>query len=268
MNRLRDREVDRASARLPATLALLAAAALILLAGCGGQAVRPPEPDLRRPRPSPLPRLSYTVQAGAFKDIGNAVRLTRKLLARNLSAYHFIDASGFYKVRLGNFPSRSQAANAAERLIAAGVLAEYFIVAPEDHAAARLDGESATALRRELVGTAERFVGVPYQWGGESTVEGFDCSGLTMVVYQLNGMDLPRTSAEQWQAGQAVAPEDLEAGDLVFFATRGGGRVSHVGIYTGGGLFLHAPGRGSRIQTDSLSGGYFKTRYLGARSYL
>ncbi len=267
MKRRRDRRATRAPAGPAAHLALLAAAAVMLLAGCGGQAVPRPEPDVRRPRPIQLPRLRYTVQAGAFKNIHNAVRLTQKLLARNLSAYHFIDESGFYKVRIGNFPDRSQAVEAAERLIAAGVIEEYFVVAPEESAAARYGDVSEPALRREIVSTAERFVGVPYQWGGESTVDGFDCSGLTMVVYQLNGLDLPRTSAEQWRAGQPVAREDLAEGDLVFFATRGGGRVSHVGIYTGGDEFLHASGRGSRIQAASLSSGYFRTRYLGARSY-
>jgi cell wall-associated NlpC family hydrolase len=89
-----------------------------------------------------------------------------------------------------------------------------------------------------------------------------------MVVYQLNGLELPRTSGEQWQAGQPIPSQDLRVGDLVFFATRGGKKVSHVGIYTGGDTFLHAPSRGNTIQTASLSSDYFKTRYLGARSYL
>jgi cell wall-associated NlpC family hydrolase len=89
-----------------------------------------------------------------------------------------------------------------------------------------------------------------------------------MVVYQLNGLDLPRTSGEQWAAGRPVDEGDLARGDLVFFATRGGGRVSHVGIYLGGDEFLHAPRRGHAIQVASLSSDYYRARYLGARSYL
>ena len=116
--------------------------------------------------------------------------------------------------------------------------------------------------------TAERFVGVPYRWGGETSVDGFDCSGLTMVVYQLNGLNLPRTSGDQWLAGRPVEGRELAEGDLVFFATRGAGRVSHVGIYIGGENFLHAPRRGSQIQIASLSNDYYRVRYLGARSYL
>jgi cell wall-associated NlpC family hydrolase len=240
---------------------------LLLLAGCGGQARVRPEPPPAKPKPA-LPALRYTIQAGAFKNIDNAVRLTERLLTRKLTAYHFIDESGFYKVRIGNFPSREEAIDRAEGLKAARIIDDYFIIAPGDYAAARKEGAGETALRNEIIRTAERFIGVPYKWGGESTVSGFDCSGLTMVVYQLNGLDLPRTSGEQWAAGRPVGERDLSQGDLVFFATRGGTKVSHVGIYLGGDTFLHAPRRGNSIQVASLSSDYYRARYLGARSYL
>jgi cell wall-associated NlpC family hydrolase len=246
---------------------LAAVGMLLLIAGCGGQSRAPEEPLTPRVK-SVLPRMRYTVQAGAFKEIANAVRLTQKLLSQKLFAYHFIDESGFYKVRIGNFPSREEAIERAERLKAARIIDEYFIVAPGDYAAAKSDLAHEGLLRQEIVRTAERFIGVPYQWGGESSVSGFDCSGLAMAVYQLNGLELPRTSGEQWQAGRPIPSQDLRVGDLVFFATRGAKKVSHVGIYTGGDTFLHAPSRGNAIQTASLSSDYFKTRYLGARSYL
>jgi len=240
---------------------------LLLLAGCGGQTRVRPGPPPAGPKPV-LPALRYTIQAGAFKNIDNAVRLTDRLLTRKLAAYHFIDESGFYKVRIGNFPSRKEAIDRAEGLKAARIIDEYFIIAPGDYAAARQPAETGEfQLRSEIIRTAERFIGVPYQWGGESTVSGFDCSGFTMVVYQLNGLDLPRTSGEQWAAGRPVDNSDLSQGDLVFFATRGGTKVSHVGIYLGGDTFLHAPSRGNVIQVASLSGDYYRTRYLGARSY-
>jgi len=239
---------------------------LLVMSGCGGQARGRPEPAPSRPKPA-LPSLRYTIQAGAFKNIDNAVRLTERLLARKLAAYHFIDESGFYKVRIGNFPSRQEAVDRAEGLKAARIVEEYFIIAPGDYAAARPQAAGEPQLRNEIIRTAERFIGVPYKWGGESTVSGFDCSGLTMVVYQLNGLELPRTSGEQWAAGSPVGEGDLSRGDLVFFATRGGGKVSHVGIYLGGGEFLHAPRRGTPIQVASLSSDYYRARYLGARSY-
>ncbi|MCU0586511.1 MAG: SPOR domain-containing protein [Desulfobacterales bacterium] len=71
---------------------------LLILSGCGGQARVRPGPPPARPKPA-LPALRYAIQAGAFKNIDNAVRLTERLLTRKLAAYHFIDESGFYKVR-------------------------------------------------------------------------------------------------------------------------------------------------------------------------
>jgi hypothetical protein len=239
---------------------------LLALCGCAKQTRPEVEPPGTRPKTA-LPQLRYAIQAGAFKNIDNAVRLTGKLLTHKLLAYHFIDESGFYKVRIGNFPSREDALEKAESLRSAHIIEEYFIVAPGDYAAARYEGAGDARLRREILRTAERFIGVPYKWGGESTTSGFDCSGLTMVVYQLNGLDLPRTSADQWRTGRPVSPDEISQGDLVFFATRGGGRVSHVGIYLGGDAFLHAPSRGNPIQTASLSSDYYRARYLGARSY-
>lgn len=248
-------------------MALAVGLILVALCGCSGQARLREEPPAVRPRPV-LPQMRYTIQAGAFKNIDNAVRLTGKLLARKLFAYHFIDESGFYKVRIGNFPSREEAVEKAEGLKAGRVIEEYFIIAPGDYAAARQQTAGEPQLRNEIIRTAERFIGVPYKWGGESTVSGFDCSGLTMVVYQLNGLDLPRTSGDQWAAGRPVAGRDLSRGDLVFFATRGGTTVSHVGIYLGGDAFLHAPSRGNPIQVASLSSDYYRARFLGARSFL
>jgi len=241
--------------------------ALLALGGCAGPTRLPDEPPAARPKAA-LPALRYAIQAGAFKNIDYAVRLTGRLLAHKLLAYHFIDESGFYKVRIGNFPSREEAAERALRLKSAGIIEDYFILAPGDYAAAMYEGAGDFRLRQEILRTAERFLGVPYRWGGESTTEGFDCSGLTMVVYRLNGLELPRTSADQWRAGRPVGRDEMNRGDLVFFATRGGSAISHVGIYLGGDLFLHAPRRGSVIQTDALSSDYFRTRYVGARSYL
>ena len=70
------------------------------------------------------------------------------------------------------------------------------------------------------------------------------------------------------KTGTPVPSGQLEKGDLVFFETSGRGRVSHVGIYTGEGRFIHAPGKNKQIRFDSLSSGYFRSRYAGARTYL
>lgn len=88
-----------------------------------------------------------------------------------------------------------------------------------------------------------------------------------MTIYQLSGFDLPRTSREQFMTGNPVDRSSLEKGDLIFFAQQEG-KVSHVGIYAGGGQFIHAAGKGKSIRIDSLSQDYFRRTYLGARSYL
>jgi len=240
---------------------------LLLPAGCGGKSViRPETPSV--PKESKLHRMRYTIQVGAFSNIDNAVRLTEFLQRQGLDAYHFLHSSGLYKVRFENFRTKQAARSRAEDLKRAGVIDEFYIVGPEDYAAAGdyLDGNKR--LREEIVRTARQYIGVPYRWGGESPQTGFDCSGLTMVVYRINGLDLPRSSGQQWNVGKSINRRQLQKGDLVFFATTGGNRVSHVGIYVGGNLFLHAPGKNRGIQTSSMSSRYYSNRYVGARSYL
>lgn len=241
---------------------------LMLAWGCS----RRPEP---RPRLEPEPvraetsatRVGYTIQVGAFANPENAARLAERLQAQGLEATHFLASKNLYRVRFGDFPTKDAARKRAEALKRAGSIEEFYVVAPEEQAVARLPKTGATGLRHQLVETARNQLGVPYLWGGTSR-EGFDCSGLAMTVYRVNGLRLPRSSREQFDGGKPLAQEALQEGDLVFFSTDGSGRVSHVGVYVGGGAFIHAPGRGRAVCRDELSDRYFKTRYLGARSYL
>ncbi len=226
------------------------------------------------PHPSPtsgtikLQRMAFTIQAGAFSKVENAAKLTAYLNNYDLNAYYFVYKKGLYKVRFGDFSTKEGALRKAEHLLASGIIQDYYIVRPEEYTASkeRLYGE--TYLRDELAKTARSFIGVPYQWGGASPQRGFDCSGLTMAVYRLNGFSLPRTSGAQYATGLSVKKEGLAKGDLVFFAISGKGAVSHVGIYVGENKFIHAPGSGKRVRRDTLSNGYYKKRYRGARTYL
>jgi cell wall-associated NlpC family hydrolase len=214
-----------------------------------------------------LSRLGYAIQVGAFAQVENAVRLVRSLKRQEVEAYYFVYKTGIYKVRFGDFPSDKLAREKAEDLKARGIIEEFYIVNPGDYAVSHLQRFGAPYLRDELIGTAEKFIGVPYLWGGTSPGEGFDCSGLTMVVYQLNGLSLPRSSKAQFDSGLSVEKEHLSRGDLVFFNTKGTGKVSHVGIYIGEGKFIHAPGWGKKIGVESLSKGYYRKRFAGARTY-
>ena len=114
--------------------------------------------------------------------------------------------------------------------------------------------------------TAERFVGIPYQWGGNTVVDGMDCSGFVRAVYNLCGVNIPRTSAEQFKVGRGIDAEDLVDGDLVFFGSSAG-RVSHVGIYVGNNQFVHAPRRGEDIKISPLQGNAYFNQFIGARRY-
>ena len=239
---------------------------LLFVVGCGRPAIRP-DTSVAVKRDY-LPRMGFSIQVGAFSNIDNAVRLTESLQQRGINAYHFLHSSGLYKVRFGNHTSKSAARKVAEDLKRKRIIEVYYIVRPQDYAVAQGYPDRNAGLREKIVTTAERYVGVPYRWGGESPSTGFDCSGLTMVVYRINGLNLPRSSRQQWRVGKPINRRQLQKGDLVFFATSGGNRISHVGIYAGGDTFLHAPGRGRRIKTASLSSQYFKSRYRGARTYL
>ncbi|MBU0967882.1 MAG: C40 family peptidase [Proteobacteria bacterium] len=213
-------------------------------------------------------RLGYTIQAGAFTDVEHAARLSRTLEKQGLNAYYFRHSSGLYKVRFGNYPSLQEATRQAENYLRAGTITDYYLVRPDSYALAKKDELGEDYLREQLLDTAADFLGIRYKWGGASQEDGFDCSGLVMAVYQLNGLDLPRTSKSQFHSGKPVAKNELKKGDLVFFATRGGKRITHVGIYAGNNSFIHAPRKGKQIETSSLSSSYFASRFMGARTYL
>lgn len=124
-------------------------------------------------------------------------------------------------------------------------------------------------LRERIVQTGLDAVGTPYSWGGDDA-EGFDCSGLVLYVFrEIAGLELPRTARDQRREGRSVSTKkELRPGDLVFFATRGRGVTSHVGIYIGQNKFVHAPRRGTKVRVDDMKNAYWTKRYVGARRYL
>jgi cell wall-associated NlpC family hydrolase len=110
-----------------------------------------------------------------------------------------------------------------------------------------------------VVGVAMQFLGTPYVWGGASP-GGFDCSGLVMYVYSQLGVSLPHNAAAQYGYGTPVSVDQLQPGDLVFFDGLG-----HVGIYIGGGQFIHAPHTGDVVKISSLSDPWYAATFVGAR---
>jgi cell wall-associated NlpC family hydrolase len=109
------------------------------------------------------------------------------------------------------------------------------------------------------VGVAMQYLGTPYVWGGASP-GGFDCSGFVMYVYSQVGVYLPHHAADQYNYGTPVSRDELEPGDLVFFDGLG-----HVGIYIGGGQFVHSPHTGDVVKISSLDDSWYAATYVGAR---
>ena len=250
-----------------------------------------------------ISRLGYAIQMGAFADVKNAERFTARLQAKGLDAFYFRKDNGVYAVRFGDFPSKDKARAVAGKLVADRLIDSYYIAPPNEVVFAKPQGPGWQKQRPDEIKppktaqtdkgtpaerpdkpqpqstvkgdrdmgaiaarTAERFVGIPYRWGGENVVDGMDCSGFVRAVYNLCGLNIPRTSREQFKTGEAVAKDDLQDGDLVFFGASEYS-INHVGIYVGNKRFVHAPKRGEDIRVTSVEESYFEKRFVGARRY-
>jgi cell wall-associated NlpC family hydrolase len=234
---------------------------------------------------------------GAFADVKNAERFTAKLQAKGIEAFYFRKDNGVYAVRFGDFPTKEKARTIAKKLVDERLIDSYYIAPPNDVVFSHpktsgwqkpepTDIKKPTPPLQPVVPkeiaprpaqnnkdmgaiaarTAERFVGIPYRWGGDNVVEGMDCSGFVRAVYNLCGLSIPRTSRDQFKAGDNVTKEDLKDGDLVFFGSSSD-KINHVGIYIGSGKFVHAPRRGEEIRVTAVNESYFDKRFIGARRY-
>ncbi|MGE5629067.1 MAG: C40 family peptidase [Solirubrobacterales bacterium] len=117
----------------------------------------------------------------------------------------------------------------------------------------------------DIVTYAFKFMGKPYVWGA-SGPNAFDCSGFTAFVYSRYGVGLDHSAEAQFYAGTSVSRENLRPGDLVFFNTYT--TLGHVGMYIGGGQFIHASSGSHRITVSSLGESYYSSRYAGAKRYI
>jgi peptidoglycan endopeptidase LytE len=122
------------------------------------------------------------------------------------------------------------------------------------------------SLQDRLVLFAKKLLDIPYRFGGNSPL-GIDCSAYVKKVYSLIGVDLPRTAREQFHEGTPVSEGELNIGDLVFFRTYAS-FPSHVGIYLGNNLFIHASSRARKVTIDSLNTPFYLRRFIGAKRLL
>ena len=123
-----------------------------------------------------------------------------------------------------------------------------------------------------VVQSALSLQGIRYRLGGQDPRSGLDCSGLVRYVFLQQNVALPRTVDEQFGAGRSVAFDQIQAGDLLFFATTKTGlqtgSATHVGIAAGPpalGEFVHAPGSGGAVRVDRFDAPYWRARWVGAR---
>ncbi len=118
-------------------------------------------------------------------------------------------------------------------------------------------------LKEFLIFIAQQTIGIPYRFGS-NTFLATDCSGYVQNVFSMLGINLPRSAREQFHIGEAVDKKDLSIGDLVFFRTYAS-FPSHVGVYLGNDLFIHASTLGRKVTIDSLAMPYFVKRFIGAK---
>jgi cell wall-associated NlpC family hydrolase len=125
--------------------------------------------------------------------------------------------------------------------------------------------KQGSAVAQNAVALIKRYLGTPYKWGGASP-GGFDCSGLLQYVWGKEGVNIPRTTYQQWTAGTAVPANQLQPGDAVFFTGSDpqGNLPGHVGMYIGNGQIIEAPHTGTNVQIDSLAS---HTDFVGARRF-
>ncbi|GEN70786.1 hypothetical protein CLA01_08580 [Chryseobacterium lathyri] len=138
----------------------------------------------------------------------------------------------------------------------------------------KLDSKFNGSISRsvsDILKDAEKYIGTPYRFGG-NTSSGFDCSGFTVKVFEENDFSLPRRSTDQADAGKKIDIKEVKPGDLLFFATAGGSRVSHVGIVHDIGAdgevkFIHAS-TSKGVIISSLNEKYWNKAYLHAQRVL
>jgi cell wall-associated NlpC family hydrolase len=146
-------------------------------------------------------------------------------------------------------------------LLAAAALLAGCASAPPQHAPARVAAVAAVrdpvlSVGGAVAELAAGMVGARYHLGGADPVKGFDSSGLAFYAYDQAGYPIPRESEDQFRAARKIALADADAGDLVFFQDQT--RLSHVGIYLGNGLFVHAPANGERVSVARVDAPYYQ----------
>ena len=195
-------------------------------------------------------------------------------LVLNNEVYIIEELDGWYKIRIGEeigyVSSQYISDTRTEETTSRGSSGRGDSVTPIDSTTGTTEtseepvSNTTGTTGEEVVAYAKQFLGYKYVSGGASP-SGFDCSGFTSYVYKHFGISINRTSKDQIKNGVAVDRSNLQLGDLVVFNGESNKTIGHVGIYVGGGGFIHASNPKGGVKIDSLSSSYYNPRYVGAR---
>lgn len=117
----------------------------------------------------------------------------------------------------------------------------------------------------DIVNYLKKFIGTPYEWGGNDLSKGVDCSGLVQQGFAKFGINLPRTTYSMWAQGEAVSMKGLRIGDIVFFDTSSAPGPDHVGVYMGGGKMIESPSPGGKVKITDITQPYYADKFMGGR---
>jgi len=236
----------------------------------------------------------YSVKVAAIKELNHLrsarVKAGQKLLVRQAGPRTYIVKRGDTITRIARrFDMDSQSLMALNGMESASLRAGQRLYLEEKEKAAPVVAEAhpkieaakfeeeirqvsqseefkAEPPQNRLITIAKKLLDTPYKFGGNTTL-GIDCSAYVRKAYSLLEVKLPRTAREQFKTGQPVEKDELSAGDLVFFRTYAS-FPSHVGIYLGNNLFIHASSMAKKVTIDSLETPYYVKRFIGAKRLL
>jgi len=210
---------------------------------------------------------AYSAEVLAILDEGTVVTVTGTLVTDTKgSDWVPVSYDGTKGFVVGPYLAKtSDAATKQKGLPAPSASSSSSGTASKTDTTAQSAPATPTTMGAKIVVEAMKYIGTPYVWGGTSP-RGFDCSGFMLYsVRQATGKQLPRSTYDQVGAGVYVAKENLQPGDLVFFANTYGVGVTHAGIYLTGGRFIHAENEGTGVVISSINDGYYRTKYYSAR---
>ena len=212
----------------------------------------------------------YTTGSANLRDAASDEGDVVKTIAKNTNMTIIFQQGDWYKVSI----------NGQEGYIHNSLMKIGTYVAPTPAPAATTNSGSGSSAApayvpdanagtaSSVVSLAMSYVGYRYVYGGASPATGFDCSGFTSYIYRQFGISLYRSSTEQVKNGTPIDKSQLQPGDLVLFRYHGSSTCGHVGIYIGGGQFVHAANSREGVRVDALSSSYYAANYYGARRVL